>query len=220
MAKVEVDVVSDVMCPWCYIGRKRLEKALNSLENTDVEVRWRPYQLDSTLPPEGKDRQKYLSDKFGGAEQAQEKYRQIELAGKAEGINFSFEKIEIAPNTLNAHRLIRWSANGGEEVQQKMVDRLFELFFEEGANLADNDVLIEAGVEVGMDRDLLEKLLPTDADLKEVKQEVALAQNMGIRGVPCFIVNNKHAVMGAQEAETIAGAIREAAIELEKETTA
>ncbi len=220
MAKVEVDVVSDIMCPWCYIGRKRLEKALNSLENTEVEVRWRPYQLDSTLPPEGKDRQKYLNDKFGGAEQAQEKYHQIEQAGKLEGIDFAFGKIEIAPNTLNAHRLIRWSANGGEEVQQKMVDRLFELFFEEGANLADNDVLIDAGVEVGMDRDLLEKLLPTDADLKEVKQEVALAQNMGIRGVPCFIINNKRAVMGAQEPETIAGAIREAAIELEKETTA
>ena len=201
------------MCPWCYIGRKRLQTALDMIEEIDVEVRWRPFQLDSTLPPEGKDRQQYLDDKFGGPDQARDKYRQIEVAGKEEGIDFSFDKIKIAPNTLNAHRLIRWAANGGEEVQQKMVDRLFELFFEEGANLADLEVLIAAGTEVGMDQDLLKSLLPTDADVKEVELEVSHAQNMGISGVPCFIINNKHAVMGAQAAETIAKSIRDAAAE-------
>ncbi len=213
MAKVEVDVVSDIMCPWCYIGRKRLQSALDSLDDIEVEVRWRPFQLDATLPPEGKDRQQYLEDKFGGPEQAREKYRQIEVAGKAEGIDFSFEKIAIAPNTLNAHRLIRWAANGGEGAQQKMVDRLFEMFFEEGANLADLDVLIEAGTNIGMDRELLQSMLPSDADIQEVEKEVSHAQQMGIRGVPCFIINNKHAVMGAQPAETIAQAIRDAAAE-------
>ncbi len=207
---VEIDVVSDVMCPWCYIGKKRLEKALALLEDDiKVHVRWRPYQLDASLPVEGKDRQQYLDDKFGT--EAGDIYARIEEAGRHEGIDFAFDKIRIAPNTLNAYRLIRWAAKGGR--QQDMVDRLFELFFEEGANLADPDVLTEAGVTVGMDRDLLNKLLPGDADVSEVQQEIAVAQKMGVSGVPCFIINNKFAVMGAQEPDAIADAIRRAARE-------
>ncbi len=129
MSKVEIDVVSDVMCPWCLIGKRRLEKALTMIDGIEVEVRWRPYQLDSTLPEEGKDRQQYLEDKFGGPEQAREIYGRIEDAGKSEGIDFAFDKIKVAPNTLNAHRVIRWAANGGEEAQQQIVERLFNLFF-------------------------------------------------------------------------------------------
>jgi predicted DsbA family dithiol-disulfide isomerase len=218
MKTVELDVVSDIMCPWCYIGRKRLEKALNMLEGIKVNVHWRPYQLDATLPAEGKDRQQYLDDKFGGPGQAGEMYKRVEEAGRDEGIDFAFDAIKIAPNTFNAHRLIRWAANGGDGVQQKMVDRLFQLFFEEGANLADQGVLIDAAVEVGMDRALLDKLLPGDSDIREVREEISVAQKMGVTGVPCFIINNKFAVMGAQEPETIAQAIRDAAEETKEET--
>lgn len=217
MNKIELDVVSDVMCPWCYIGKKRLEKALALLSDIDVEVRWRPYQLDATLPPEGKDRKKYLDDKFGGAEQAREIYARIEEAGRDEGIPFAFDKIKVAPNTLDAHRLIRWAANGGEEVQQQIVDRLFKLFFVEGANIGDPAVLLEAAGEAGMNTAVMETLLPTDADKKEVQTEIAVAQQMGVTGVPCFIINNKYAVMGAQAPEAIADAIRNAANETKEE---
>ncbi len=219
MAKIKLDVVSDVMCPWCYIGRKRLDKALNLLKDIEVEIRWRPFQLDATLPAEGKDRRQYLEDKFGGPEQARDIYNNIEAAGFVEGIDFAFDKIKIAPNTLNAHRLIRWSINGGEDVHQAMVDRLFELFFLEGANLADNDVLVEAGRGVGMDGETLASLLPTDADVKEVQEEIAVAQKMGVTGVPCFIIDNKYAVVGAQNPETLAEAITNAAEETKEDTS-
>jgi len=217
MGKVELDIVSDVMCPWCYIGKRRLEKALSMLDNVEVEVRWRPYQLDSTLPPEGKDRQKYLDDKFGGPEQAREIYQRIEDAGKLEGLDFAFDKIKIAPNTLDAHRVIRWAANGGEEAQQKIVERLFELFFIEGANIGEPAVLLKAAETVGMNVEIMEGLLPTDADREEVTNEVETARKMGVTGVPCFIINNKYAVMGAQEPETIAQAINNAAAEMKEE---
>ena len=217
MNKVEIDVVSDVMCPWCLIGKRRLEKALTMLDGIEVEVRWRPYQLDSTLPDEGKDRQQYLEDKFGGPEQAREIYSRIEDAGKSEGIDFAFDKIKVAPNTLNAHRVIRWAANGGEEAQQKIVERLFKLFFVEGANIGDPAVLLEAAGTVGMNVDVMETLLPTDADRKEVENEIEAARKMGVTGVPCFIINNKYAVMGAQEPATIAEAIKNAAAEMKEE---
>ena len=217
MKKVEIDVVSDVMCPWCLIGKRRLEKALTMLDGIEVEVRWRPYQLDSTLPEKGKDRQQYLEDKFGGPEQAREIYGRIEEAGKSEGIDFAFDKIKVAPNTLNAHRVIRWAANGGEEAQQKIVERLFELFFVEGANIGDPAVLLEAAGTVGMNVEVMETLLPTDADRKEVQNEIEAARKMGVTGVPCFIINNKYAVMGAQEPATIAEAIKNAAAEMKEE---
>lgn len=217
MSKVELDVISDVMCPWCYIGKRRLEKALAMLDDIEVEIRWRPYQLDATLPPEGKDRQKYLEDKFGGPEQARDIYKRIEDAGELEGIDFAFDKIKVAPNTLNAHRLIRWAANGGEEAQQQIVERLFELFFTEGANIGDPAILLEAAEKIGMNVEIMEKLLPTDADREEVKNEIAAAQKMGVTGVPCFVINNKYAVMGAQEPATIAEAIKNAAAEMKEE---
>ncbi len=217
MSKVEIDVVSDVMCPWCLIGKRRLEKALTMIDGIEVEVRWRPYQLDSTLPEEGKDRQQYLEDKFGGPEQAREIYSRIEEAGKSEGIDFAFDKIKVAPNTLNAHRVIRWAANGGEEAQQKIVERLFNLFFVEGANIGDPAVLLEAAGTVGMNVEVMETLLPTDADRAEVENEIEAARKMGVTGVPCFIINNKYAVMGAQEPATIAEAIKNAAAEMKEE---
>ncbi len=206
------------MCPWCYIGKVRLEKALEMLDGIDVQIRWRPYQLDATLPAEGKDRQQYLEEKFGGPGQARGIYKNIEEAGRTEGIDFAFDKIKVAPNTLNAHRLIRWATNGDKTAQNELVNRLFELFFIEGANIGDPDILIKAAESVGMNGGMVESLLPSDADCKEVKEEIAVAQKMGVTGVPCFIINNKYAVMGAQQPQTIADAIRSAAKETKEET--
>ncbi len=208
---VTVDVVSDVVCPWCFIGQKRLDKAAASVSDIDVEIRWRPYQLDPTIPAEGKDRRQYMIDKFGSEERIRQIHERIEGLGAAEGIDFAFDAMKIAPNTLDAHRVIRWAGAAGADVQNSLVRRLFQLNFEQGANIGDHAVLIGAAREAGMDASVVETLLPTDADVEAVRTEIATASRMGITGVPCFLLEGKYAVMGAQEAETIADAIRQVA---------
>lgn len=211
MTKVQLDIVSDVMCPWCYIGKRRLEQALDQLQGVEVDIRWRPYQLDPTLPKEGRDRREYLENKFGGPERAKEIYSRVEQAGSEEGLAFNFGAIAVSPNTIDAHRVIRWAASAGDGVQNKLVERLFQLYFMEGANIGDNDVLTSAATESGMDGAVVLELLKTDRDIDAVTQEIAVAQKAGVTGVPCFIIDNKYAVMGAQEPEHIAGALKQAA---------
>ncbi len=209
-ASITVDVVSDVVCPWCFIGQKRLDKAI-AASGVDVRVHWRPFQLDPTIPPEGKDRREYMLGKFGSEERIREIHARIEPLGAAEGISFDFDAIRVAPNTLDAHRVIRWAGAAGEEVQNRLVRRLFQLNFEEGANLGDPAVLVEAAREAGMDASVVETMLATDADKDAVRTEIATASRMGITGVPCFLIEGKYAVMGAQDAETLADAIRQIA---------
>jgi len=212
MTRVNVDIVSDVMCPWCYIGRKNLADALSQLpDDVTVDRRWRPYQLDPTLPKEGKDRRQYLSDKFDGAERAREVYDTIVEAGRQAEIPFDFEAIAVSPNTLDAHRVIRWAASAGPDVQDRLVGILFRMFFTEGRNIGDNAVLLEAAGEAGMDRALTESLLLGDADRAAVESEIETARQMGVTGVPCFILDNKYALMGAQPAAALADAIRDVA---------
>jgi predicted DsbA family dithiol-disulfide isomerase len=208
---ISVDVVSDVVCPWCFIGQKRLEKAAEAVPEIAVDIRWRPYQLDPTIPPEGKDRKQYMLDKFGSEERIRQIHATIEPLGAAEGITFDFAAMKVAPNTLDAHRVIRWAGTAGNGVQNKLVGRLFQLNFEEGANLGDHGVLIGAACESGMDASVVETLLPTDADRGMVANEIATASRMGIRGVPCFLLEGKYAVMGAQDTETLADALRQVA---------
>lgn len=211
MTKIQLDIVSDVMCPWCYIGKRRLEQALEHLSDVEIELRWRPYQLDATLPPEGRDRREYLETKFGGPERAKEIYSRIEDAGREEGLDFNFEAIAVSPNTIDAHRVIRWSANEGDNVQDKLVEQLFKLFFMEGAHIGKHEVLVDAAKEAGMDESVVAALLATDKDKDAVSEEIATAQQMGVTGVPCFIIDNKYAVMGAQSPDNIVAAVRQAA---------
>ncbi|MBA5776798.1 DsbA family oxidoreductase [Stappia sp. F7233] len=203
-----IDVVSDVMCPWCFIGKKRLEKALEDLPDVAIEIRWRPFQLDASLPAEGKDRKKYLSDKFGSLDRAKEVYKRIGAAGDEEGIPFAFDKITKSPNTLNSHRLILWSKAEGK--QNEVVHRLFELYFLEGADLSKNETLVEVAREVGMDAEAVAKLLETDIDLERIKQDIENAHSMGVTGVPCMIIDERFALMGAEMPETIVAAVRHA----------
>lgn len=208
---LEIDVISDVMCPWCYIGKRRLEKALAMLPGIEVDVRWRPFQLDHTIPETGMDRQEYLRNKFGSDADAAQIYEPVRAAGRAEDIPFQFEKIAISPNTLNAHRIIRWAM--AEGVQDEVVERLFQLYFIEGANLTDKQVLADAAVDAGVDRAVVEHLLAGDTDKAETQAEIARIQQMGVTGVPAFIIGNRYAVMGAREPEIIAQAIQEVARE-------
>ena len=213
MTKIKIDVVSDVMCPWCYVGKRRLEQAIAKIDDIDVEVRWQPFQLDPTLPPEGRDRKEYLESKFGGPDEAKRIYSSIENAGKAEGLEFQFEKIAVSPNTLDAHRVIRWADKVGDGIQDRLVEILFNQFFMEGQNIGDHGVLIRAAKQAGMDADIVKSLLAGDQDKQEVRKNIETAQKLGVRGVPCFILENKYAVMGAQEAATIEQAIRDMAKE-------
>ena len=208
---ITVDVVSDVVCPWCYLGQKRLEQAIRELPDVSVEIRWRPFQLDPTIPPGGTDRKQYMLAKFGSEERLRQAHARIEPLGAAEGIAFAFDAIKIAPNTLDAHRVIRWAAGGERSVQNRVVKRLFSLYFEEGANIGDRSVLAGAARDAGMDSAVVEAMLATDADRAEVESEVATAARMGITGVPCFLLESRYAVMGAQETDALADAIREVA---------
>ena len=208
---IEIDVVSDVVCPWCFIGRQRLAKALAQLPDVEAHIRWRPFQLDPTIPAGGKDRRAYMLAKFGSEERLRQMHANIMPIGAEEGIDFDFEAITVAPNTLDAHRVIRWAAGGGAAVQDRLVGELFSRFFERGENVGDHAVLIEAARAVGMDAAIVETLLPTDADRQAVQDEVSTVSRMGVTGVPCFLLAGKYAVMGAQDVGTLAKAISEVA---------
>lgn len=205
---VTIDVVSDVMCPWCFIGKRRLERAAELVE-VPLDIHWRPFQLDPTLPAEGKDRQLYLDEKFGGPDRARAIYERIREAGEADGIAFAFEEIRRSPNTLDCHRLIRWARRDG--LQDAVVERLFKAYFLESADLTRRETLVEIAGACGMDAALVSELLSGDADLAETRAEIETAQRIGVTGVPCFIIDGKYAVMGAESPQALAGAIRKAA---------
>lgn len=206
---LQIDVVSDVMCPWCMIGKRRLEGAIETFGGA-VDVRWRPFQLDPTLPPGGRDRREYLETKFGGPERAKAIYSRIEEAGREEGIEFAFDRIAVSPNTLDAHRLIRWAGSAAKDAQSRVVDALFEAFFLRGRDIGSHDVLVDVTRDCGMDEAIVADLLATDRDVEAVREAIAQARAMGVTGVPCFIVDRRYAIMGAEPADTLVAAMNTA----------
>jgi predicted DsbA family dithiol-disulfide isomerase len=212
-SEIHIDVVSDVVCPWCFIGKRNLEAALEELGDIGISVSWRPFQLDPTIPPEGHDRRAYMEAKFGGGEKLKTIHQRVKEAGQAAGIDFDFEAIEVSPNTLDAHRVIRWAGGAGPQAQEALVNRLFQLYFEEGVNIGSHDVLARAAGEAGLDENLVRELLNGDADRQNVETEIAHAQQMGVTGVPCFIIDSKYAVTGAQPPQVLVQALRQIAAE-------
>ena len=202
-----IDIVSDVVCPWCYLGEKRLEAALAE-EPQPVAVRWRPYQLDPTIPEGGLDRAAYMEKKFGKSGRLQAAHDNLVRLGAEVGLPFAFDKIKRAPNTLDAHRLIRWAASAG--VQPLVVDRLFRAYFVEGRDIGDRTVLIDIARESGLDAGLVEELLEENADADAVRREIAEAQAIGVTGVPFFIFAGRLAVPGAQDPGMLRRAMAEA----------
>jgi predicted DsbA family dithiol-disulfide isomerase len=197
---MQLDVVSDTVCPWCYIGKKRLDQALAMHGGEGITLVWRPFQLDASIPEGGVDRKTYMEKKFG-SERAKSVGNTIREFGEAVGIDFRFDKIERSPNTLDSHRLIRWAGTAG--CQNEMVDILFRRYFEDGDDIGSHDVLVEAANEAGMDTDIVADLLMKDADKELISQEDALARQMGIQGVPSFVVNSQWVMVGAQEPEAL-----------------
>ena len=203
---LQIDIVSDVVCPWCYVGKRNLEAALANLPDMTTAVHWRPYQLDPTIPPGGIDRRTYLARKFG--DRVPEIYARITGVGKDIGIDFAFDKIGRSPNTLDAHRLIRWAWAAG--VQDRVVDALFRAYFIDGADIGDVDVLVALAKTAGMDDAVVRRLLGENADKSDVESDIAQAQSLGVTGVPFFILDGRIGLSGAQPPDVLSQAIRKA----------
>ena len=194
---MDVDVVIDPICPWCFIGKRRFERAVAARPGLDIRRSYRAYQLNPDMPQEGMDRRDYLRLKFGGLRLADHLYENIRRAGIEEGIDFQFEKIERTPNTLNAHRLIRWART--LDLQSEISEELFRRYFLAGEDIGRQDVLVDAARSVGMDWRLVAELLGTDSDRDTVMAEDRMARQMGVRGVPFYIVEHAYAITGVEE---------------------
>jgi predicted DsbA family dithiol-disulfide isomerase len=211
---MQIDVVSDTICPWCFIGKRRLARALIERPSIEFDVRWRAFRLDPAIPPEGVERKAYLRAKFGDGERPKAMSEAIRAAGESEDIAFAFDRIARTPNTIDSHRLIRWA--GGAGLQDEVVEALFQAYFEDGRDIGDIDVLVEIADQTGMDTALVADLLEQGADREIVEREDEMAHKMGISGVPTFIFANKYAVSGAHDHETLLEVIDKAAKEAEE----
>jgi predicted DsbA family dithiol-disulfide isomerase len=196
---MQIDIFSDPICPWCFIGKRRFERALQVRPDLEVSVRWRTFQLNPAMPEDGMERQTYLATKFGNAASAQQLYGQIGRVGALEGIDFRFDRIAVTPNTIDAHRLIRWAARAGQA--DAMVEALFRAYFFDGRNIGDRAELSALAAETALDAAEVRRYLDSDAEAAAVREEDMFGRRLGIDGVPCFIVDQHYALAGAQEPE-------------------
>ncbi len=214
LERFTIDVVSDVVCPWCFIGKRRLEAALARLRDTEpdlpIDVRWHPFQLNPDLPPDGVDRKSYLTAKFGGPGRAREVYARVEAAGRTVDIPFAFDGIARQPNTRDAHRLIAWAQSRREGDPDALVERLFRAYFLEGRFVGDRDELARLAADAGYDADDARACLASDAFVAEIADADRQARALGVSGVPFFVFGGKTALSGAHEPETLLAAIAQA----------
>jgi predicted DsbA family dithiol-disulfide isomerase len=206
---MQIDVVSDVVCPWCYIGKRNLSRALEMVPELDCTISWRPYQLDPAVPAEGVDRQIYMERKFPDKGKLFAIQNSLMEAAHAVDIVLNLQDIKITPNTLNAHRLIHWAR--GQGIDDLMVERLMSAYFIDGENLADEQTLVRLASEAGLDADIVARLIACDANVDTVQSEIDKYRRMGVTAVPCFIFMGHAAIMGAQPPDALAGALREIA---------
>jgi predicted DsbA family dithiol-disulfide isomerase len=214
---MNIDVISDVVCPWCFIGKRHLESALASWRKDHAgeeqpQVRWHPFQLNPQLPRSGVPRAEYIATKFGGPQRAKEIYARVANAGARAGIAFDFDKIAVQPNTLNAHRLIHHAGVSGK--QDAIAEALFRAYFLEGADLSSDDTLADIATRAGLDRDEISTYLASDEDKALIEDQDQHARSLGVEGVPFFIFNRRYAVSGAQPPEAILDVMAKAEEEL------
>ena len=204
---ITLDIISDPICPWCYIGKTNLDRALEAAPGHPFVVAWHPFQLNPDMPPEGADRREYLEAKFGSRAKAVEIYARVEEAAKAAGLEIDFANVPRVPNTLDAHRLIHWA--GLEGRQAAVVSALFRAYWREGRDIGDREVLADLAAGAGMERAMVARLLASDADAEETRARDAHARQRGVTGVPCFIIANQYVVSGAQPPQVWAEVIAE-----------
>ncbi|WP_295313509.1 DsbA family oxidoreductase [Roseobacter sp.] len=196
---IKLDIISDPICPWCYIGKAHLDKALAEHPGHPFVIEWHPFQLNPEMPAGGMGRREYLEGKFGGKEGAVRAYAPVLEHAQAAGLNIDFEAMQRTPNTIDAHRLIHWA--GIEGRQTAAVAALFKAYFNEGRDIGAHDVLADIADSIGMDAAVVLKLLQSDADIDDIRKRDTHSREMGVNSVPTFIVGGKHAVPGAQPPE-------------------
>jgi predicted DsbA family dithiol-disulfide isomerase len=196
---IKLNIISDPVCPWCYIGKTLLDRALEAHPDHPFDIEWHPFQLNPDMPAEGMDRREYLETKFGGKDGALRAYAPIVERAEAAGLNIDFAGIKNTPSTVNAHRLIHWA--GLEGRQTAAVSDLFRAYFVEGRDIGDLEVLIEIAQTIEMDPEMVRRLLNSDADMSDIQARDANARERGVTGVPTFIIANQHVVAGAQPTE-------------------
>jgi len=201
---ITLDIISDPICPWCYIGKARLDQAIAETQaetgTNPFDISWRIFQLNPTMPPEGMDRQEYLETKFGGPEGAERVYSHVRQTAAETGLAIDFDGIKRTPNTFDAHRLIRWAKTTGN--QSAVMQQLFHRYFEKGEDISDHAVLLDVAESAGMERPVVARLLAGDADRDTLTEEEQAARKMGVGGVPCFVIGGRYVLQGAQDVET------------------
>lgn len=216
-----IEMVSDLVCPWCWLGKRRMDDAIKLVPDLEVELIFRPFELDPTIPVEGVDYKAHMKEKFGsdaGKDRANAMRQALIDYGEAEGIPYRFDQITRRPNSFNAHRLVRWAQ--GQQKGAAAKEALFKAYFSDGRDIGETDVLVDIAREIDLDPGIVAELLPTDADVQNVRNEEALFQQMGISGVPTYIANRRVAVQGAETAEKLARFLRDAAARLPEERPA
>lgn len=196
---IKLDIISDPVCPWCYIGKAELDLALSERPDHPFTIEWHPFQLNPEMPSEGMDRKDYMELKFGGQSGAASAYAPVLERAEALDLNIDFSAIDRQPNTLDAHRLVHWA--GLEGRQTAAVSALFKAFFNEYRDIGDTETLTDIGASIGMDPAILKRLFAGDSDVQAIKDRDVHARQRGVNGVPCFIVANTHALSGAQPKE-------------------
>ncbi len=195
-----IETYADLVCPWCFIGRRRLGRALALRPRARPEIRWRPFQLNPEMPRNGMDRQQYLAAKFGGPERARQVYRVVEDTALRDGLTLNLDRIRRTPNSFDAHRLVRWAERAG--LSDALADALMAAFFVDGEDIGDWSVLAGAAERLGFDGDEAWAMLRTDAEAAAVRSSDALARQMGLQAVPCYVFERRYALAGAQEPQS------------------
>lgn len=205
MDKLTIEMVSDLVCPWCWLGLRRIQSAIDLVEDVEVELLFRPFELDPTIPAGGVNYRDYMAQKFG-PETEDSRWVSMRQAlieyGEAENIPYNFSELRHRPNSFDAHRLVRWAQGQNKGAEAK--EALFSAYFEHARDIGDHDVLADVGESIGLERDIIEKLLASDADIEETREEEELFRQMGIGGVPTYIAMRRIAVQGAESAEKLA----------------
>ena len=209
---VEIDLIIDFVCPWSYIGKRRLEATLDML-GEGFRVNYYPFLMAADVPPGGIPRKEWLARTYGSKEQIEKALEPIRVAGLQDGIEFNFDAIEVMPNTLDAHRVMRWAREAGKA--SEMAERLFALYFIEGEDIGDHDVLARACAQVGvMDAFRAQKMLEGGIDQEEVWQEIMEVKELGVKRLPTFIIARKYAILGAEDPITLAKTLQAVQAEL------
>ncbi len=211
-ARLTVDVVHDLVCPWCYLGTRRLLRTVRSRPDLLIDLVWRPFLLNPDMPRLGMSRSDYVIRKFGGEDRARRLYSSIAEIGRAEGVHFRFDRVRRTPSSVDAHRLVRWAARFGRATET--VEALFAAHFADGRDLGEASVLCAIAAACGLDPEAAAVLLASEAELDGVQADNLRAHRLGINGVPCFVVGGRHAIAGAQEPEVIERLLDVAAVDM------